>query len=169
MAFDEFRDVLLLVHGINTRGLFDYVRRGVMVEHASSEYTPPVDAGPSLSAACISLLSGSVAGVVSRTGTAPIDRLKTIMQAGVEGAPRGVVSGLKGIYADGGIKAFFRGNGVNCLKVGPEMGIKMVAFDRLKGVLSEARGALTPMERFIAGGIAGALAQAIVSHNIKVL
>lgn len=33
------------------------------------------------------------------------------------GAPRGVVSGLKGLYAQGGFRAFFLGNGVNCLKV----------------------------------------------------
>lgn len=40
------------------------------------------DAGPTLSTAVVSLVSGAVAGVVSRTGTAPVDRLKTIMQAG---------------------------------------------------------------------------------------
>lgn len=40
VEFSEFREVLLLVHSVNTRALFDLVRRGLVVEHAVSEYTP---------------------------------------------------------------------------------------------------------------------------------
>jgi hypothetical protein len=44
------------------------------------------------------------------------------------------------------------------------MAIKLSAFDWLRGRLSDAKGALTPGERFVAGGAAGALAQVIVSQ-----
>jgi hypothetical protein len=38
-------------------------------------------------------------------------------QASVNGAPRGMVPGMRAMYAEGGLVAFFRGNGANCLKV----------------------------------------------------
>lgn len=54
-------------------------------------------------------------------------------------------------------------------QVAPEMAVKMYTFDSIKGVLSEAKGALTPGERFVAGGLSGALAQAVVSDCCMVV
>ena len=69
--------------------------------------------------------SGSIAGGISRTLTAPIDRLKTMMQAAPPGrASGGLVDGLRSIYKEGGVPAFFRGNSVNVLKIAPETSIK---------------------------------------------
>ncbi len=39
--------------------------------------------------------------------------------AGAAGAAGRFVAGLRGIYAEGGLKAFFRGNGANVVKVPP--------------------------------------------------
>jgi solute carrier family 25 (mitochondrial phosphate transporter), member 23/24/25/41 len=107
--------------------------------------------------------SGSVAGGISRTATAPLDRLKTLMQASPPGQPsRGMLAGLRSIYAEGGMGAFFRGNTANVLKIAPETSIKFISFDLLKGYVARDRGNATGAERFVAGGGAGAIGQVAV-------
>ncbi|RNF18744.1 ADP/ATP mitochondrial carrier protein [Trypanosoma conorhini] len=74
--------------------------------------------------------AGGVAGACSRTLTAPLDRIKIIVQEGhlVTGSYQRIYSfksaRLKDVFnlirADGGWRAFWRGNAVNCLKAGPE-------------------------------------------------
>lgn len=53
------------------------------------------------------------------------------------------------------MRAFFRGNGANVMKVAPEMAIKMFTFDKIKAMFAEDDSMVTPMQRFLAGGIAG--------------
>jgi hypothetical protein len=40
----------------------------------------------------------------------------------------GVWGDLVGLYKDGGVRALFRGNGVNCLKVAPEVTFRTPQF-----------------------------------------
>ena len=119
------------------------------------------------------LASGGVAGAVSRSATAPIDRIKTIMQAGrlptgiapaaSPGSPRvTLASAARAVWRDGGWAAFWRGNGANVAKVVPETATKYVAFDALKKTLASDPGNATVLERFAAGGMAGAAAQTVV-------
>ncbi|CCW60704.1 unnamed protein product [Phytomonas sp. EM1] len=79
-------------------------------------------------------IAGGVAGAASRTLTAPLDRIKLILQEGhlVEASGKSARHGCKHpslfyiarmIKADGGWRAFWRGNLVNCLKAGPEFAI----------------------------------------------
>lgn len=106
-------------------------------------------------------LSGAVSGVVSRTATAPLDRLKMLMQVssgagGAGGGPDGVVSGLRGIYQRGGFFSFFQGNTANVIKVMPESGVKFWAYDAAKGVICVDQRHPRIHERLIAGACAGA-------------
>uniref|UniRef100_A0A672GP06 Solute carrier family 25 member 23b n=1 Tax=Salarias fasciatus TaxID=181472 RepID=A0A672GP06_SALFA len=103
------------------------------------------------------LVAGAMAGAVSRTGTAPLDRLKVFLQ--VHGSSsRGINlwSGLRGMVQEGGILALWRGNGINVLKIAPESAIKFMAYEQVSG------GSLRVQERFIAGSLAGATAQTII-------
>ena len=93
-------------------------------------------------------LAGGIAGVVSRTATAPLDRLKVylIAQVGVKddainhaksGAPlkaaktagRPLIEATKTLWRMGGMRSLFAGNGLNVIKVMPESAIKFGSYE----------------------------------------
>eukprot|EP00042_Codosiga_hollandica_P039045 m.324671 g.324671 ORF g.324671 m.324671 type:complete len:160 (-) comp55541_c0_seq5:391-870(-) len=60
--------------------------------------------------------------------------------------------------------AFWRGNGVNVLKVAPETALKFLIFDQAKRRISELRGhtSISMSDRFLGAASAGAISQTIV-------
>lgn len=119
-------------------------------------------------------VAGAVSGISSRTLTAPLDRIKLMLQAG-DALPLGtkptfVVStaasgrlrnAARAILSDGGVRAFWQGNGANVLKVMPESAIKFYVYDQIK--VAKLTGDLLPVsERLFAGCIAGAVSQLVV-------
>lgn len=118
-----------------------------------------------------------VAGAVSRTITAPIDRLKMILMVNNETKAKGIKWGLEKMRSEGkhkshsfvvrffvflgSFKAWFKGNGTNVLKIAPETAIKLAATDSLKTYIVQDPEQIHPSERIICGGIAGAIAQVI--------
>lgn len=80
-------------------------------------------------------VAGAVAGACSRTVTAPLDRIKIIVQEGhlvdsgshkklqSSASSSRLVEVSRMIRLDGGWRAFWRGNSVNCLKAGPEFAL----------------------------------------------
>ena len=111
------------------------------------------------------LACGGVAGIVSRTATAPIDRVRLRMMASATPLP--MLAACRSAIS-GGARALWTGNGVNCLKIGPEMGIKLLSFDLLRKALASDPDNVTAGERFAAGGAAGALSQAAI-YPLEVL
>ncbi|XP_030061362.1 mitochondrial adenyl nucleotide antiporter SLC25A24 [Microcaecilia unicolor] len=105
------------------------------------------------------LLSGGVAGAVSRTGTAPLDRLKVMMQVHGSSSKMNIVSGFKQMVKEGGIRSLWRGNGVNVVKIAPETAMKFWAYEQYKKLFASEGGKVGTAERFIAGSLAGATAQ----------
>jgi solute carrier family 25 phosphate transporter 23/24/25/41 len=71
----------------------------------------------------------------------------------------GVVQGFKAIYAEGGVAAFWRGNGTNVLKVAPETAAKFASYEYFKRLICADVDNITVWERFGAGAGAGAFAQ----------
>ncbi|XP_067416537.1 mitochondrial adenyl nucleotide antiporter SLC25A23 isoform X2 [Emydura macquarii macquarii] len=109
------------------------------------------------------LLAGAMAGAVSRTGTAPLDRLKVFMQVHASKANNmNVFGGLKGMIQEGGIRSLWRGNGINVLKIAPESAIKFMAYEQIKRAIRGQQETLRVQERFVAGSLAGATAQTII-------
>ncbi|KAJ5098197.1 hypothetical protein N7532_005198 [Penicillium argentinense] len=130
--------------------------------------------------------AGGIAGVVSRTVTAPLDRLKVylIAQTGVknsavraakEGAPlaaagnasKTLVDALKELWRAGGMRSLFAGNGLNVVKVMPESAIKFGAYESAKRFFARMEGhndpkRLLPTSQFLSGGIGGMVAQCFV-------
>ncbi|KAJ5121650.1 uncharacterized protein N7515_009611 [Penicillium bovifimosum] len=131
-------------------------------------------------------LAGGIAGAVSRTATAPLDRLKVylIAQTGVkdatiraakDGAPlaaagnasRTLFEALKELWRAGGIRSLFAGNGLNVVKVMPESAIKFGAYESAKRAFARLEGhndpkRLLPTSQFMSGGFGGMVAQCFV-------
>ncbi|XP_044134682.1 calcium-binding mitochondrial carrier protein SCaMC-3-like [Bufo gargarizans] len=109
------------------------------------------------------LLAGGVAGAVSRTGTAPLDRLKVLMQVhGTRANGLSMLKGLMGMIEEGGIRSLWRGNGINVLKIAPESAIKFMAYEQIKKLIRGQHETLRVRERFVAGSLAGAIAQTLI-------
>lgn len=136
------------------------------------------------------LLAGGVAGAVSRTCTAPFDRLKVFLitrgppeagaqavasavkQGGVKAAATVSSGGLRvlggaiaRIYAEGGVMAFWTGNGLSVAKIFPESAIKFYSYETAKRVFAEYWDRvedprdISGTSRFVAGGIGGITSQ----------
>ena len=57
-----------------------------------------------------------------------------------QGSYIGVMAGLRSIYQDGGILAFFRGNFANCLKIVPESATKFYAYRNFLPIVPHLHG-----------------------------
>ncbi|KAM9811060.1 calcium-binding mitochondrial carrier protein SCaMC-2-A [Neosynchiropus ocellatus] len=109
------------------------------------------------------LVAGGGAGAVSRTCTAPLDRLKVMMQVyGSRTNNMCIMSGMMQMIKEGGMRSLWRGNGVNVIKIAPETALKFMAYEQIKRLISNEKEALSITERFVAGSLAGVIAQSTI-------
>ncbi|XP_011828828.1 PREDICTED: calcium-binding mitochondrial carrier protein SCaMC-1-like, partial [Mandrillus leucophaeus] len=109
------------------------------------------------------LVSAGIASAVARTFTAPLDRLKVMMQVhSLKSRKMRLISGLEQLVKEGGIFSLWRGNGVNVLKIAPETALKVGAYEQYKKLLSFDGVHLGILERFISGSLAGVTAQTCI-------
>ncbi|KAI0010623.1 mitochondrial carrier [Xylariaceae sp. FL0662B] len=129
-------------------------------------------------------VAGAVAGGISRTATAPLDRLKVYLlvntksdanvalNAARKGQPfmamknagKPLFSAVTDLYKSGGFRGFFAGNGLNVVKIMPETAIRFGAYEAAKKTLASLEGhddhsRINPYSKFVAGGVAGMVAQ----------
>lgn len=57
----------------------------------------------------------------------------------------------------GSLRAYFRGNGANVVKIAPETALKLTLNDTFKQFIVRQPDSISPVERMVAGGIAGAV------------
>ncbi|KAF5390568.1 hypothetical protein D9757_002733 [Collybiopsis confluens] len=121
------------------------------------------------------LLAGGIAGAVSRTCTAPFDRLKIFLitrpqDLTISSGPN--ISGLKAIgnavtriYAEGGLLAFWTGNGLSVAKIFPESAIKFFTYESSKRAFAkywdhvDDPRDISGFSRFVSGGLGGITSQ----------
>ena len=155
IAFSEWRDFLMLYPEEATMENIYRHWEKVSVDIGEQVFIPEVASGASR---IRYLVAGAIAGSVSRTATAPLDRLKVLFQVQTHSSTAGsVMTGMLHIYKQNGISGFFRGNGLNVFKVAPESAIKFYTYEIMKRVVvgDGQRGEIGTGGRLIAGGVAG--------------
>ncbi|CAH7689375.1 mitochondrial carrier domain-containing protein [Phakopsora pachyrhizi] len=104
-------------------------------------------------------LAGGAAGAVSRTVVSPLERLKIIFQCQGPGSAnyQGMWSSLLKIGREEGWRGYFRGNGINVIRIAPYSAIQFSSYEVSKKLLSKISptGDLTTPLRLSAGAIAG--------------
>ncbi|XP_059644859.1 calcium-dependent mitochondrial ATP-magnesium/phosphate carrier protein 2-like [Cornus florida] len=163
ITFEEWRDFLLLYpHEATIENIYHYWERVYLVD-IGEQAVIPHGISKHVNASRY-LIAGAVAGAASRTATAPLDRLKVLLQVQTSRACIGPA--IKNIWKEGGFLGFFRGNGLNVMKVAPESAIKFYTYEMLKNVIGDAKGEdkadIGTSGRLLAGGLAGAVAQTAI-------
>ncbi|KAG0284478.1 hypothetical protein BGZ96_011149 [Linnemannia gamsii] len=181
--YEEWRDFLVLLPREPTlKEIFHYVQEVVAQVGVDGDVVMPPSENDYVARY---LLAGAIAGAVSRT----------VAQAGLKHIPKlsapSAVAPVKQrllwnaiieLYQQGGVKTFFRGNGLNIVKIAPESAIKFYTYETSKSFIvhhmpsmtvqyyhppSPNSGHSTPVYvpeiatsgRFLAGGIAGLVSQ----------
>ncbi|OEL32085.1 Calcium-binding mitochondrial carrier protein SCaMC-1 [Dichanthelium oligosanthes] len=163
ITFEEWRDFLFLYPNEATiENIYHHWERVCLVD-IGEQAAIPEGISKHVNASKY-LIAGGIAGAASRTVTAPLDRLKVIMQ--VQTTRTTVMHAIKDIWAKGGMLGFFRGNGLNVVKVAPESAIRFYAYEMLKEYIMKSKGEkkseVGASERLVAGGLAGAVAQTAI-------
>ncbi|KAE9602723.1 putative mitochondrial carrier protein [Lupinus albus] len=160
ITFEEWRDFLLLYpHEATIENIYHHWERVCLVDIGEQAVIPE---GISKHVhRSRYFIAGGIAGAASRTATAPLDRLKVVLQ--VQTGSASIMPAVMKIWKQDGLLGFFRGNGLNVVKVAPESAIKFYAYEMLKNVIGEGQGNkstdIGTAGRLFAGGMAGAIAQ----------
>ncbi|GMM48165.1 Ca(2+)-binding ATP:ADP antiporter [Pichia kluyveri] len=193
ITYSTFRDSLLFMprlDGSRIRTAYKFFNDDL--DNLSSE--GDVTVGDDILNSVGYFLAGGLSGVVSRTCTAPLDRIKVFLIARTDLSstllknknnlihqieeirhkkiePQKIesplVRSIKTIYKQGGIKAFYVGNGLNVIKVFPESAMKFGSFEATKKIMCQLEGVddekkLSKFSTYLSGGIGGVLAQTTV-------
>lgn len=210
VTYDEFRAFLLLMprlYGSRIKTVFRYIPEELDLS-SEGDVTPINQFFNGIGF----FLAGGLSGVVSRTCTAPFDRIKVFLIARTDLAstvlhskseiekqiytssgkrsmqaagkqlmdstrdalyriaehPKTIrspiIQAARTIWKQGGLKAFYVGNGLNVLKVFPEASMKFGSFELTKKFLGRIEGVndvsqLSKLSTYFAGGLGGVVSQ----------
>jgi len=120
----------------------------------------------------VDFIAGGSAGAIAKTCTAPIERVKLIIQT--QDANPKIISGevprytgigncFTRVYSEQGLSAFWRGNFVNVLRYFPTQAFNFAFKDTIKGFFPKSKGFAGKLATNVAaGGLAGAGSLCIV-------
>jgi solute carrier family 25 protein 43 len=97
--------------------------------------------------------------VASRTITSPLDVVKILFQVGTKDTKQGFLKSFSNIYEKEGLLAFWKGNGIACVRLFPYNAIQFASFNKAKVALADpATGRLSPLNAMAAGSLGGIIA-----------
>ncbi|GBM92002.1 Calcium-binding mitochondrial carrier protein SCaMC-1, partial [Araneus ventricosus] len=170
MSFNKWRDYFLFLPSFELGDLLRSWRHATFLDIGENPLVPEDFTRKEMQTGIWwrLLVAGAVAGGVSRTCTAPLDRIKVFLQVrGGEYSSIGIC--LRHMLKEGGVVSLWRGNGVNVLKIAPETAVKFATYEQLKPLIrGDSERELQIYERFLAGSIAGGIAQSSI-YPLEVL
>ena len=102
------------------------------------------------------MLVGGMAGIVSRTATAPLELYKIQLQSGYLKE-----STMKNVIKKEGVRHMWKGNGVNCIRVFPQFAINYSAYEKCKNnIFNDIKD--NKIRNFLSGGVAGMIAMTAI-------
>ncbi|XP_074563907.1 putative mitochondrial adenine nucleotide transporter BTL3 [Curcuma longa] len=103
------------------------------------------------------LVAGAVSTMISRTCIAPLERIK--LECMVQGSKRSWLKIVQCIWDSEGLSGFWKGNGLNLLRMVPSKSINFIAYDMYVGWLLrlEGKNRITNHDSVIGGAISGLL------------
>jgi len=101
---------------------------------------------------------GGISAGLSKTVTAPAERLKIILQTKTGTGHPGVFNTVRTIISNEGVLSFWKGNGMNCTRIVPTYALRLCLFDRFK---SKRRDRSLTSE-MLAGSCSGAATAVVV-------
>ncbi|XP_077986670.1 calcium-binding mitochondrial carrier protein SCaMC-2-like [Glandiceps talaboti] len=161
----EWREYLLLHPSSELKDIYTYWRHATYLDIGEDVIVPDDFTEQEYTSGMWwrQLVAGGAAGAVSRTCTAPLDRLKVLLQ--VHASKKndlGIITGFRHMLQEGGVKSLWRGNGINVVKIAPETAIKFMAYEQMKRIFHTPGTELKMHERFVSGSLAGAIAQSTI-------
>ncbi|XP_028082500.1 thylakoid ADP,ATP carrier protein, chloroplastic-like isoform X3 [Camellia sinensis] len=119
--------------------------------------------------------AGAIAGAAAKTVTAPLDRIKLLMQthglrAGQEAAKKGIgfIEALTLIGKQEGIKGYWKGNLPQVIRIIPYSAVQLFAYETYKKLFRGKDGQLSVIGRLAAGACAG-MTSTFVTYPLDVL
>ncbi|XP_039591992.1 solute carrier family 25 member 24, like [Polypterus senegalus] len=157
--WDEFLHHVVLSTSNNIEELVSFWRQTMVFDVGESLSMPmqfsqkEIDSG----VATQLIIIGGIADVVSRTVTAPIDRLKTQLQVDVS---RGVLYRLQQMRA-GGLKSLWHGNAASVMKGTPQSVLQYLIYNKVKHFGHVTDDQMSISHRFALGCVSGAAAHTV--------
>ncbi|KAI5669580.1 hypothetical protein M9H77_19433 [Catharanthus roseus] len=115
------------------------------------------------------LISGAIAGAVSRTAVAPLETIRTHLMVGSSGHSTTEV--FHDILQHDGWKGLFRGNLVNVIRVAPSKAIELFAYDTVNKNLSPKPGEQPkiPIPPSLVAGACAGVSSTLVTYPLELL
>jgi len=165
ISFEEWRDYLLFHPSSDLKDIINHWRKTTIIDIGEDIGVPDDFSDQDMVTGMWwrHLVAGGVAGAVSRTCTAPLDRLKIFLQVHGGRKKLHILDTFRYMLREGGVKGLWRGNGINVIKIAPESAIKFAAYDSLKRLVrGDVDRELALYERFLAGSLAGGISQTAI-------
>ncbi|KAM4662554.1 solute carrier family 25 member 43 [Discoglossus pictus] len=115
-----------------------------------------------------STLCGGVAGVLSRTATAPLDVVKVLAQVGTFHSKQGFLRTFQLLYKEEGWRALWKGNMTACVRLFPYSAVQITAYNKFILLFMDDLGQISHYKAIVAGGLAGMVA-AVVTYPTDVI
>ncbi|KAK3032399.1 hypothetical protein RJ639_036416 [Escallonia herrerae] len=115
------------------------------------------------------LISGAIAGAVSRTAVAPLETIRTHLMVGSSGHSSNEV--FSNIMESDGWKGLFRGNLVNVIRVAPSKAIELFAYDTVNKHLSHRAGEQPkiPIPASLVAGACAGVSSTLLTYPLELL